>query len=142
MAVAYPLAAITSAERDDADVVRPRDAQPDASLLNATQLSVPILIVIAMVVSAFTAAISASGVYWMMRLNTQESQYQMQSDLRDIKTRMETESKILEANERARAAERQSERQSAESTKQSVDTLRGAVQLMQMQVADLLKQRR
>lgn len=108
---------------------------------DASRLSVPILIVIAMVVSSFTAAVSASGVYWMLRMSNQEAQYQMQADIRSIREGMSAQTQIDEANERARAAERASERQSNEATKQAVDSLRGVVQLLQLQVSDLIKQR-
>ena len=115
---------------------------PRDKTISAAALSVPILIVIAMLVSAVTAAISASGVYWMTRLSNQEAQYQMQSDIRSISERLNSQAEIATANKRADTAERDSQIQSYESTKQAVDTLRGAVQLMQLQVGELLKQKR
>ena len=109
---------------------------------DVTQMSVSVLVVIAMAVSSFTAAISASGVYWMLRLSNQEAQSQMQSDIRSIVERMESQRQINEADKRADAAERDSQKRSDDSTKQAVDSLRGVVQLLQLQMADLLKQRR
>lgn len=108
---------------------------------DATNLSVPILVVIAVVVSSFTAAISASGVYWMMRLSNSEAQAQMQSDIRSISQRLDSQAAIDAANKRADAAENDSQKQSYESTKQAVDSMRGVVQLLQLQVAELIKRR-
>lgn len=108
---------------------------------DATSLSVPILVVIAVVVSSFTAAISASGVYWMMRLSNSEAQAQMQSDIRSISQRLDSQAAIDAANKRADAAENDSQKQSYESTKQAVDSMRGVVQLLQLQVAELIKRR-
>lgn len=108
---------------------------------DASRLSVPILIVIAAVVSSFTAAVSASGVYWMLRMSNQEAQYQMQADIRSIREGMAAQAQINEANQRTVAAERANERQSSDTTKQAVDSLRGVVQLLQLQVSDLVKQR-
>lgn len=75
---------------------------------DASKLSVPILIVIAMVVSSVTAAFSASGVYWMLRLTTQQAQFemqkaqiQMQSDIRSISERLEQNIKNQEREREA-----------------------------------------
>lgn len=115
---------------------------PDRRSTDATRLSVPILIVIAMLVSGVTASISASAVYWMLRLGAQESQYTMQADIRSIREGLQSQAKIDEADKRAAAAELKAQMQSYESTKQSVDAMRGIVQLLQLQVAELLKQRK
>lgn len=102
----------------------------------------PILIVIAMLVSGVTAAISASGVYWMLRLSNQEAQYQMQADIRSIREGLASQARVEEAEKRVAAAELKTQMQSFESTKQSVDAMRGIVQLLQLQMAELLKQRK
>jgi hypothetical protein len=126
--------------REDVAAVSP--PRPAARWMDASQFSVPILIVIAMVVSSFTAAVSASGVYWMLRMSNQEAQYQMQADIRSIREGMAAQVKIDEANQRVSAAERAMESQSNETTKQAVDSLRGVVQLLQLQVSELVKQRK
>jgi len=109
---------------------------------SVTHLSVPILIVIAAVVSAVSASITASGVYWMLRLSNQEAQYAMQADIRSIREGLSSQARVDEADKRAAAAELKSQMQSYESTKQSVDAMRGIVQLLQLQMAELLKQRK
>lgn len=109
---------------------------------DATQLSIPILIVIAMLVSGVTAAISASGVYWMLRLSNQEAQNQMQADIRSIREGLASRERENAEGRRADAAELKLQIQSFENTKQSVDAMRGIVQLLQLQMAELLKQRR
>lgn len=129
--------------QDDAPIegtVAPRDGKSTDVAL--PRLSVPILIVIAMMVSGVTAAVSASGVYWMLRLSNQQVDYQMQSDIRSIREGLASQSRIEEADKRADAAELKGLIQSYEGTKQSVDAMRGIVQLLQLQVAELLKQRK
>lgn len=123
---------------EEVTAVPPARRAQDIAVSN---LSVPFLIVIAVVVSTFTAAISASGVYWLMRLNQSEAQSQMQADIRSIREGMAAQRQIDDANKRADAAENDSQKQSYESTKQAVDSMRGVVQLLQLQVAELIKRR-
>ncbi len=110
--------------------------------VNITRMSVPLLIVIAVVTAAFSGAITASGVYWAFRLSNQESQAEMQADIRSIKEGMASREREDAANQRADAAEFKLQLQSFETTKQAVDSMRGVVQLLQIQMADLLKQQR
>ena len=84
--------------RTEPDVVVPRAglgrrASPQS---DATKLSVPILIFITAISVVTTATLSASAVYWMLRLTTQQAnfeiqkaQMQMQSDIRIISERLE-----------------------------------------------------
>lgn len=109
---------------------------------DASRLSVPILIVIAMLVSSVTAAMSASAVYWMLRLGQSEAQSTIEADIRSIREGLAAQERIDAADKRAAAAELNSQIQSFESTKQSVDAMRGIVQLLQLQMAELLKQRK
>lgn len=117
----------------------PREGRRDD---DATKMSVPILIFIAMLVSSVTAAISASGVYWMLRLTSQEAQLQMQADIRSIREGLASKAREDAADQRATAAEIKLQMQSFDSTKEAVNTMRGIVQLMQLQMAELIKQRR
>lgn len=126
--------------RTETDVSPPRHGRREDD--DATKLSVPILIVIAMLVSGVTASISASGVYWMLRMSNREAQYEMQADIRSIREGLSSQARVDEADKRAAAAELKSQMQSYESTKQSVDAMRGIVQLLQLQMAELLKQRK
>ncbi len=115
---------------------------------DATALTVPILIVIAIVCSCFTGALTAGGVYWSLRLESQTAQSEakvaqvaMQSDIRSIVERLDSQARVDAANKRADAAEADAQKQSYESTKAAVDSMRGVVQLLQLQVAELLKRK-
>ena len=128
---------VPSVDPEEVDVA-PREGRST----DLSTASIPLIMALAFVVSAVTAAVSASGVYWMLRLSNQESYSTMQADIRSIREGLASQAEIDKANKRADDAERDSQRQSYESTKQAVDSLRGTVQLLQLQVTELVKQRR
>ena len=117
--------------------------------VDAQSLSFPLPMVLAMIACIAATAFAMGAMQYFFqtsdRAATQEAQaavLKMQSDIRSISERIDSQAKIDDANKRADAAERSSQIQSFESTKQAVDTLRGTVQLMQLQVAELIKQKR
>jgi uncharacterized protein HemX len=86
----------TETEPDVARTPREGAGRREWPTSDATKLNLPILIVIALISGVTTAALSASGVYWMLRLTTQQQQFeiretqmQMQSDIRSISERLE-----------------------------------------------------
>jgi hypothetical protein len=123
---------------------RRQDTSSDASRLTFT-----LPMVLAMLVCIAGTAFGMGAMQYFFQTSdraaataTQEAVLKMQSDIRSISERIDSQSKIDEANKRADAAERSSQVQSYESTKQAVDSMRGVVQLLQLQVAELLKQKR
>ena len=116
---------------------------------DASRLSFPLPMVLILIGSI---AVTSFGVGAMQYVFTssdraaaqadRDAMLKMQSDIRSISERMDSQAKIDDANKRADAAERASQISSYESTKQAVDTLRGTVQLMQLQLAELLKQQK
>lgn len=112
----------TDSERDD---VGPREVRST----DVSKLSFPLQIVIAIVVSA----ISASATMWAVQARTTAAQSSMQSDIRDILTRMEGASKLDEAGRRL---------QDMQTTQmnESINDLKRQTQLLQLQYADLSKQ--
>jgi hypothetical protein len=73
-----------------------------------------------------STAITIIGVTWW-------SNAEMKSDIRDMRTRMEYDSKLQEANDRADAA-------AAENMKESIAELRRQSTLLQLQYGELSKQ--
>lgn len=100
----------------------------DVSLIS---LTIPVAIAMAVFVASLVAG------FWTV-VSSQADTFKEQStaiasDVRDIKTRLELQSQVDEANKRADTLVN-------DSMKQSVDELRRQVQLLQLQYAELSKQ--
>lgn len=114
---------------EDSPVVAPAPTKTtDVSLIS---LTIPVAIAMAVFVASLVAG------FWTV-VNSQAATFKEQStaiasDVRDIKTRLELQSQVDEANKRADTLVN-------DSMKQSVDELRRQVQLLQLQYAELSKQ--
>ncbi len=109
--------------------------------VNADQLSFPLPMVLAMLTAIALTAFAVGGMQYVFTTNDREARFQMQSDIRSIVQRLDAQAQIDAANKRADAAESDANKQSYESTKAAVDSMRGVVQLLQLQVAELLKRK-
>ena len=113
---------------EDAHAVSPPTKTTDVSHIS---LTVPMAIGMAVFVASLV------GGFWAV-VYSQSAEYATQatgiaSDVRDIKTRLELQSQVDEANERADTLVQ-------DSMKQSMDELRRQVQLLQLQYSELSKQ--
>ncbi len=130
--------AVTTFPEHTVDMSPPREERR----VNAEQLSFPMPMVLAMLAAIAATAFAVGGMQYLATSSDREARFQMQSDIRSIVQRLDAQSQIDAANKRADAAEADANKQSYESTKQAVDSMRGVVQLMQLQIAELLKQKR
>jgi len=117
--------------------------------VDAERLSFPLPMVLAMIACIAATAFAMGAMQYFFQSSDRASAaadrdivLHMQSDIRSISERMDSQAKIDDANKRADAAERANQVQSYENTKQAVDSMRGVVQLLQLQVAELLKQQK
>ena len=107
------------------DVAAPREIRAT----DASRLSFPIQIVIAIVVSA----VSASATIWAVQARNSQTQAAMSSDIRDILTRMEGQAKLDESTRRLQDVQ-------TDQMRQSINDLRMQTQSLQTQYADLSRQ--
>lgn len=107
------------------DVTPPREIRST----DVSKLSFPFQIVIAIAVSA----VSASATIWAVQRNTETAIASMQSDIRDVLTRMEAQTKLDEANRRLADLQ-------TNNMKESIDDLGNRVKLMELQYTQLAKE--
>lgn len=120
MAVAaYPLTHLEEA----------REMTPPVKTTDVSRVSLTVPMAIGMAV--FVAAMV--GGFWATIYTYSQRTTEIASDVRDIKTRLEFQSKIDEANKRADSMVQ-------DTMKVSIDELRRQMQLLQMQYAELAKQ--
>lgn len=86
-----------------------------------------------MVAGVIVFAAAMMGSFWAINNRTNERMLEMQSDVREIRTRMEMQSQINDANKRSDVL-------LYENLNSSVDELRRQTQLLQLQYAELSKQ--
>ena len=123
----------------------PRDAK--AVEIERLVFTLPMVLALVGAVAVGAFAMGAMQYFWQhsdqaQATEAQQAVLKMQSDIRSISERIDSQAKIDDANKRADAAERATQVQSYESTKQAVDSMRGVVQLLQLQVAELIKQQK
>ena len=98
---------------------------------DVNKLSFPIQMVIAIVVSA----VSASATIWAVQRGNDQSLAAMQSDIRNVLTSMEGQSKIDAANQRLADVQRSS-------MEAAMDDMRRQIQILQQQYGEISRQRR
>lgn len=104
------------------------DSRP-ARATDASKLTFPVQMVIAMIVMT----VSIIGAVYGMTNGMRESQLRAESDMRDLKTRMEYQQRVNEADARAQQVV-------FDNMKQTVEQLRAQVQLLQLQYSEINKQ--
>lgn len=87
-----------------------------------------------MVVGAIMMTATILGGVYTMTSGLKESQQQTQSDMRVLKTQFEMRLEVDKANDRADSIER-------DAAKETMRTLRGSVQLLEMQVSEMNKKK-
>jgi hypothetical protein len=125
-------------------MVAPREKAVEVERLVFT---LPMVLALAGAIALGAFSMGAMQYFWQHSdredaAEAQKAVLKMQSDIRSISERIDSQKEINDANKRADTAERASQIQSYESTKQSVDTMRSAVTLLQLQVAELIKQQK
>lgn len=117
-------------DHETGTIVSPRDTGADASKIRFT------LPMVAFLVGSIVSGMVSAGIGgWTFSSGLREAQSAMQSDLRDMRTRMEMQEKVATAEKRAETIEREAE-------KQSMDSLRGTVRLLELQMAEFNKKGR
>lgn len=114
-----------SLDREDQDTMVDRRTQT----ADVTQMSVPLLIAIAFVVSAVTATISAGG----MILAFQQTDSELRADVRVILTRMESQAELSKANQATQDVQ-------TTTMMEAVKELKGQVKLLELQYAQMAKE--
>lgn len=104
------------------------DSRP-ARATDASKLTFPVQMVIAMIVMT----VSIIGAVYGMTNGVRESQLRSESDMRDLKTRMEYQQRVNEADARAQQVV-------FDNMKTTVEQLRAQVQLLSLQYSEMQKQ--
>ncbi len=102
---------------------------PERRSTDVSKITFPIQIVIAIVFSI----LSTSATIWATQRGNEQAQASMQSDIRNILTRMDNASNLASANQQLSDL-----KQAA--VKESLDDVKRQVQLLQEQYAELSKQ--